>query len=304
MNVVAEVFEEFFSLTLRVLPYFVLGAAAGAILQSIGSGWAELLFGRDRRTSLTAAVVAGALLPGCSCATMPMAAGMQRSGGPRRGVLAAFVFVSPLLSPITVALTWSMIGWRMTAARVVASVVGAFVFGLVLNRFEPWFDEQAVAAGELLPIAGGAVDESVDVCETDEPLARRLRSSFLQILRTVAPYFLVGMVAAALLSAFVPEGAIPRLLGGSAGPAAFGLAALVGIPLYVCEGEEVPITFALLRAGLAPGPAFTFLIGSVGTCVPTILMARRIIGTRATVAYAVWWVTFAIGAGLVFQLLS
>ncbi len=304
MDLVTEAFEEFFTLTLRVLPYFLLGAAAGAVLQSIGAGWAERLFGRDRRTSLAAAVAAGALLPGCSCATMPMAAGMQRSGGPRRGVLAAFVFVSPLLSPITVALTWSMLGWRMTVARVAASVVGAFGFGLFLNRFESWFDEPAVADAEPLPISGGAVDARTDVCETDGPLVRRLRSSFLQILRTVTPYFILGMAAAALLATLVPDGAIPRLLGGSAGPAAFLVAALVGIPLYVCEGEEVPITFALLRAGLAQGPAFTFLIGSVGTCVPTILMSRRIIGNRATIAYTVWWVAFAIGAGVVFQLLG
>jgi hypothetical protein len=294
----------FVSLTVDVLPYFVLGTGAGALLQTVGSRWAERLFARDRRSSLAAAVVAGALLPGCSCTTMPMAAGMQRTAGPRRGTLGAFIFVSPLLSPITVALTWSMLGWRFTAARVVASIAGAFVFGLILNRFDRWFDGADVSENSAvpLPIAGASDDCCAqNVCDVEAPLPQRLRTSYVAILRSVALYFLLGMAVASAITVFVPDGAVPRLLGGSAGPAAFVLAAVVGIPLYVCEGEEVPITFALLGAGLAQGPAFTFLIGSVGTCVPTILMAHRIVGRRATAAYAAWWISFAIGAGLVVQ---
>lgn len=304
MDLLLEALRESVSLTLRVLPFFLLGAATGAAMQTFGSAWSERLFGRDRRTSLPAAVAAGALLPGCSCATMPMAAGMQRSGGPRRGVLAAFIFVSPLLSPITVALTWSLLGWRMTLARVLASIVGALIFGAVLNRFESWFDRGEVLQAEApWPIAGGSTDECCDTDTQDDVAApRRLTLNFVTIMKRVSPYFLAGMAAAAALSVFVPEGAIPKLLGGSAGPGAYLLAAVVGIPLYVCEGEEVPLTFGLLRAGLGAGPAFTFLVGSVGTCVPTILMSRRIVGSRATTFYAAWWIAFAIGSGILFQL--
>lgn len=303
MSLLLRTLGEFVSLTGRVLPYFLLGAGAGAIVQTFGSRWADRLFARDKRTSLPAAVAAGALLPGCSCTTMPMVAGMQRNGGPTRGVLASFIFVSPLLSPVTVVLTWSLLGWRMTAARVVASLVGGLIFGYLIDRFEPWFEERSPDSSEHpLPIAGGTAHDD-DACQA-EPSGKAFDAgkSFLGILRSVSPYFLLGMAAAAALSTFVPEGAVPRFLGGSAGPAAFLLASVLGIPLYVCEGEEVPITFALLRAGLAQGPAFTFLVGSVGTCVPTILMSRKIVGTRATAFYAIWWVAFAIGTGALLQL--
>ncbi|MDQ7829410.1 MAG: hypothetical protein QN122_07620 [Armatimonadota bacterium] len=63
----------------------------------------------------------------------------------------------------------------------------------------------------------------------------------------------------------------------------------------------VPLTYATLELGLAPGPAFTCLRGAGGTCVPTMLMARRIIGGRATALYVGPWVAFAIGAGVLFQ---
>jgi uncharacterized membrane protein YraQ (UPF0718 family) len=130
--------------------------------------------------------------------------------------------------------------------------------------------------------------------------ARRLWRNSAGILREVSPYFLLGMVVAAVLAAAVPENAVPELLGGSSGIGAFALAAVVGIPLYVCEGEEVPLTYGLIGTGLGPGPAFTFLMGSVGTCVPTILMSRGIIGRRATLFYVGFWILFAIAAGLAF----
>jgi uncharacterized protein len=91
------------------------------------------------------------------------------------------------------------------------------------------------------------------------------------------------------------------VLGDAGGVWAFALAAIVGIPLYVCEGEEVPLTAGLLAAGLGPGPSLTFLLGSVGTCVPTLLMSRGILGDRATSFYLAFWIAFAIGVGAVYQ---
>lgn len=78
-------------------------------------------------------------------------------------------------------------------------------------------------------------------------------------------------------------------------------AALAGIPLYVCDGGEIPLTLALLKLGAGPGPAFTFLLSSVGTCLPTIAMSRKIIGTAATTLYVVAWLILAVGGGLVME---
>jgi uncharacterized membrane protein YraQ (UPF0718 family) len=96
------------------------------------------------------------------------------------------------------------------------------------------------------------------------------------------------------------RGRDPDLIGGSSGIAAFALAAVVGIPLYVWEGEEVTWTYALTSTGLGAGPAFTFLLGSVGTCIPTIVMSRGIVGSRATYFYLCFWIAFALAAGVAF----
>ena len=188
---------------------------------------------------------------------MPLAAGLSGLAGPRIGTLTAFVFVSPLLSPLTVLPTLSLLGWEMTTARILASLGGSLAIGLMINHYEPRFRP----GPRPLPIAGGS--PAADSCSDcgDEPTPGKttdgrwalLARNAGRILRAVVPYFLAGMLVAALLSAIVPEHAVPDVLGDAGGVWAFALAALVGIPLYVCEGEEVPLTVGLLAAGLGHG---------------------------------------------------
>jgi uncharacterized membrane protein YraQ (UPF0718 family) len=306
MHTLAAVGEAFADLMITVLPWFAVGTLTAAAIETfVPAAWAQRALAG--RSGLPAAVTAGAVLPGCSCTTMPLAAGLRNAAGPRLGTLTAFVFVSPLLSPITVVLTLSLLGWEMTTARVLASLGGSVAIGLLINRYESHFRPRS----NPLPVAGGSPE--VDACcagpcepagtqATPSGSAELVRRT-LGILRGVVPYFLVGMVAAAVLSALVPEDAVPDLLGGSGGVWAFVMAAAVGIPLYVCEGEEVPLTVGLLATGLGEGPALTFLLGSVGTCVPTLLMSRGILGERATAFYFAFWIVFVIGVGGTYQAL-
>ena len=274
-------------LLVKVTPYFLLGTLFAALLKVyVRPAWTERFFTRGT-SSVFYASLAGALLPGCSCATMPMSDGVKAQGG-RLGTVTAFIIISPLLSPITIAMTYVMLGWKMTVARVIVPFLFSMGVGVLLNTLEA-----AKVKGFSFP-GGAAVSQ--ESCCSIEPFRPTLWGSLRHILRDLGPYFLLGMALAALLTTLVPEDAIPRYIGGS-GPLAYLLAAFIGIPVYVCEGEEVPLTYALLNLGLGPGPAFTFLLGSVGTCIPTMIMARRIIGISATVLYVLAWFIFAIGEG-------
>jgi Predicted permease len=203
----------------------------------------------------------------------------EREGTADEAEVAAFIFASPLLSPITVALTWAMLGWEMTLARTIAAIAGALLLGAALHRLEARLAPGPRAL--LMPIAGGSPECDPACCS--EPgggagHARHFATSMRRILRTILPYFALGMAIAAAIIALLPEQAFPGALGGSSVLAVYLLAAIVAIPIYVCEGEEVPITYALVGHGLGQGPALTFLLGSVGTCVPTMLMSQSLIG--------------------------
>jgi uncharacterized protein len=131
----------------------------------------------------------------------------------------------------------------------------------------------------------------------------RLVENLWQIVRRVIPYFVVGMALAEAVSTLLPEDAIPRALGGAGGVWEYLFAAVAGAPLYVCQGEEVPLTYAVLATGVGPGPALMFLLGAVGMCVPTVVMSRGVLAPRVTYVYIAFWITFVIASGVVFQTL-
>ncbi len=290
------VIREFVSLTITVIPYFILGTAFGAFLHVYLRPDFALKYLSGGTSSVINASILGAILPGCACATMPMAAGLKEKGA-RLGTTAAFIMVSPLLSPQTVVLTFAMLGWKFTLARVIFSLIGAVSLGIIFNYFEKlkvkgftFFDKSSGAAGQARPPVHDA--EKISFWK-----------SFIDIAKDLGKYFVLGMFIASLLSVLVPEEAIPRYIGSS-GPFAYLVAVIVGIPVYICEGEEIPITLSLLKLGLANGPAFTFLLGSVGTCIPTMIMSQKIIGRKPLLFYIIFWFVFAISSGLLFSLFN
>ena len=308
MHELAHGLSRFGSLTLSVLPWLAIGVVAAAVVQTfVPPRWAARLLGG--RAGLPVAITAGALMPGCSRTTLPLAIGLRGIAGVRLGSLTALVFVAPLLSPITVALTWSLLGWRMTVARVIAALAGSALLGALINHYEPWFEAHQ------RPRIMGASPE-LDRCCTDDACERTAEASGLRTaseqlatnlrntLRRVVPYFLAGMALAAAVSTLLPEDAIPKALGGAGGVWVYLFAAMAGAPLYVCQGDEVPLTYAVLASGVAPGPALTFLLGAVGMCLPTVVMSRGVLAPRVTYVYVAFWIAFVIPAGLTFQALG
>lgn len=289
-----RILKEFISLTITVIPYFILGAAFGAILKVYLKPDFAFKYLNRGTTSIINASILGAVLPGCACATMPMAEGLKEKGA-RLGTIAAFIMVSPLLSPQIVVLTFAMLGWKFTLARVIFSLTGAIILGIMFNYFE-----KLKVKGFISFVKSS--DSECEPCPSDCEVERMgFWRSFLDIVKDLGKYFLLGMFIASLLTVLIPEEAIPKYIGSS-GVFAYLVAVLVGIPIYICEGEEIPITLALLKLGLGGGPAFSFLLGSVGTCIPTMLMAQKIIGKKPVLIYIVYWFIFAVVSGLIFSL--
>ncbi len=290
----SKILKEFISLIILVAPYFILGSVFGALLKTyLKPGFAFKYFNRGTSAVINASIL-GAVLPGCACATMPMAEGLKEKGS-KLGVIASFIMVSPLLSPQTVVLTYAMLGWKFTLARVVFSLAGAIILGIVFNYFEKLKVKGFVSQQKTVDTGCGYCPPGCEAEKTD------FWKNFFSIIKDLGKYFILGMFIASLLTVLIPEEAIPKYIGSS-GPFAYLVAVLVGIPVYICEGEEIPITLALLKLGLGKGPAFSFLLGSVGTCIPTMIMAQKIIGKKPVLIYIIYWFIFAVGSGLLFSL--
>src|SRR3989338_1295456 len=130
-----KIIKEFSSLTFSVIPYFILGTVFGALLKTYLKPDFAIKYLNRGVSSIINASILGAILPGCACATMPMAEGLKEKKA-RLGTIASFIMVSPLLSPQTVILTYALLGWKFTIARIIFSLAGAVILGIIFNYFE------------------------------------------------------------------------------------------------------------------------------------------------------------------------
>ena len=75
----------------------------------------------------------GALTPFCSCSTVPITAGLLKGGVPF-GPTMAFLFSSPVLNPIIIALLLSLLGLKVTVFYVVVTFFGSIAMAATLSK--------------------------------------------------------------------------------------------------------------------------------------------------------------------------
>lgn len=118
------------------------------------------------------------------------------------------------------------------------------------------------------------------------------------IILETAPWLLIGLLAAGLIKAWVPEGLLMRWLGGK-GLASILRAALVGVPLPLCSCSVIPVALALRRNGASTPATVSFLVATPETGVDSIALSWTLLGPFMTVARPVAAIFSAIISGVI-----
>ncbi|MBT5954687.1 hypothetical protein HOG98_08200 [bacterium] len=285
------VFTEFTHMVIEILPFFIGAVVLSSLLETkINSEKLLSPFIKGKFAVIWTCILGG-LLPGCACATVPLAKSLK-SKNAGLGVTACFLMVAPLLGPHTIILCYGLLGLKFTVWRIITALIGGIVMGYLFSYLE---SRKMLSMPETTHTTCTKSNCSNPACHHPKFWEVTWKTT-----RTLGLYFLIGLFIASALTVLIPKDMIPSYIG--TGPLAYLIAALVGIPVYVCEGEEIPITRALLNLGLGAGPAFTFMMGAVGTCIPTILMAKKIIGNKPVMLYVAIWFAFATLSGYFFSL--
>ena len=283
-------FKSFLHLSLMILPLFTLGVLCGAFIETkLSSKWVLQKLSSSKISLLKVSIFA-ALIPGCACATMPLAKALKHRGL-NTASLMSFLMMSPLLGPHTIFLTFALLGTTFGFYRLLFSFIGSVVLGCFLLPFENKFK---------LPLTQKTHDSAccTQTDETKPPFFQRFIKQSRQSFLSLSPYLAIGIVLAVCLPILLHEELIQFIHKNQNKPWLYAVMALISIPMYVCEAEEIPITLGLLEAGLPEGLAFSFMLAAVGTCIPTALMALKIIGWKLTAVYLSYWFIFSILTGI------
>jgi uncharacterized protein len=270
-------------LTISFLVHVLVQSVSHARLQ-------RMMHGRPLRSTVIALGL-GAVTPFCSCSTVPVVAGMAAAGVPV-AALTAFLVLSPLVNPATVALLAALASPLHAAAFVVASMLLALVVAGCM-----------VVLG-VRPRASAAIRVGGD--DAQRPWPTRLRqagSRSWRDLRRIVPLLAAVAAIGALLYGRVDVGTIGRAID-AAGPWAVPVAVLVGVPVYASTAVLLPLGSALLATGANLGVVTAFLIGATGLSLPEGVLLHRLLGGRYLVVLATAFVLATIALGLTIQWLA
>jgi uncharacterized protein len=244
----------FAAICIQAAPFLVLGIGLSTVLAVFVP---PEFFRRALPTRPAAAVpmagLAGGVLPGCECASVPVAASLMRRGV-ARGPAVAFLLSAPAINPVVLVATSVAFPGRpaMVLARFLASLATAVVVGWLWQRAgrdvppprrfvapaaaSPWQRAQLTAAHELAQSAGLLV---------------------------------VGAASAATLNVVIPRTWLDHI-GGNAVVGVITLS-LLAVVLAICSEADAFIAASLTQFSLTARLAFL----TVGPAVDVKLIAMH-----------------------------
>lgn len=282
-----SVFHMFYKFAIRTFPFIIWGIIiAGFVMKYFVSG--RFKFPR----SIPSSFVLGATLPLCSCGVVPMVKAMFASKDIPVRTVVTFLVVTPILNPFVIFLSYTVMGWEYLAARVAAIFVLAVGIGILMEKL---FTRDKFNDNQFNCTAAGCSPEKCSTCPPlsypninfGNPGFSALLYSY-ELGKYLLPYMIIGVLIGGFIEVFVP----PPVIGEYLSSNIMGLliATTVGIPIFICSGEEILILKPLMDMGLPLGHAIAFTIAGNGICITSIALLFGILRKTATVFLtAIFW---------------
>jgi uncharacterized protein len=245
------------AVTVQALPFLLLGTAlSGAINAFVPTRVFERLLPKRAALAVPVAGMAGVVLPGCECASVPVANSLIGRGVTPAAAF-AFLLSAPAVNPVV--LTATAVAFpgspEMVLARLLASLVTAAVMGwlwLSLGR-EEWLKPRVRHTGHV----------------PGRSRFTEFRRGFQHDFLHAGGFLVVGAMAAATFNVAVPRSVLDTF-AGSPWLSVLFLAALA-IVLAVCSEADAFVAASL--SGFSPVARLAFMV--VGPMVDLKLIALQ-----------------------------
>jgi uncharacterized membrane protein YraQ (UPF0718 family) len=299
----AEVFVQLF-VELTIL-FLVISYLVALINQKFPAEKIQRLLGaRKGRGYLTAAGL-GAITPFCSCSTIPMLIGLLKARA-GFGPTMTFLFTSPLLNPIVIALFIPVLGLKVTMWYAGLALGTSIIAGVLLERFgfERFIKQEMLAPK--VSSCGSSCNSSQestccgDVAEEEPSMWRAAWHESWSLFRTMFPYMAIAMLIGAAVHGFVPAEFFTQVASAD-NPVAVPTAALIGIPLYMRVTTLLPLIGSFVAKGVSMGAVIALVIGSGGASLPEVILLKKLFYWPLLLAFLAVVFSMAVIGGYAFN---
>lgn len=274
---------------INVTPIVIPGIVLAAWIAASGASdrVADIIQGQTTLTVFLAAGV-GALIPVCGITVLPLMAGLLAAGVPLAPVM-AFWLSSPVTGPPMFAATAATLGWEFAVGKMIAAI-GLGIFGGLATAAlrETGWTRDPLRRNRITGSLGqpcGMESASFHAAIWTEP-ARRAR--FGREAWSVTRLILIVLIPAFAAEYALNETLAPDALSsyvGADNAFAVPLAVLVGAPAYIDGYAALPLTRALMEAGMAPGAAMAFLVSGGVVSIWGAMAIAPVLRVRPFVLY-------------------
>lgn len=279
---------------LGLLPYILAGIMLGEILRNLS--WLDKLNSWCHKatfTSILIAAILGVISPLCTYGTVPLVLMLARKGFPLSPLL-TFLISSSSLNPQLFFITWGGIDIELALVRLGTILLFSLLAGMLLN---------------IIPVKSILATERIQGDPQLRPhtghspwrigFKRTLRGMWNE-LKYIGWYMIIGCILGAVIEVFVPGDWFSGLFK-SKPLESIMIAAILGVPVYVCGGGAIPLVNSLLIKGLNPGAALAFLtVGQTVRITPLFALAA-LVRKKYILIYVVTVLLFAVLIGLIYS---
>lgn len=254
----------------------LLGLVFGGIIDYfVPDGFVVRLLGGRSKLKLVNAVLAGFLMSACSHGILAIAIELYKKGASVPAVI-TFLLASPWANlPMTILL------FGFFGIKALLFVGGAMLIALVTGVIFTLLDELGMIEG---PAENAdANDVSWDRVRNFDlrKSARGVTIGFISLANMVLWWILIGILAASLIGAYVPDHLFMDYLGPDLSGMLITL--LIATVLEVCSEGTSPIAFEIFSKTAALGNPFVFLMAGVATDYTEIGLLWSNIGKRTAI---------------------
>ena len=245
----------FVSISIQALPFLVLGVAiSGLIAAFVSPEWFARVLPNRPALAVPAAGLAGVVLPGCECGSVPIA-GRLVSRGVAPAAAFAFLLSAPAINPVVLVATAVAFPGRpeVVGARFLSSIITAVVVGWLWTSLgkETWITRRAAVA------------------DPDATRWQVFRASARHDFLHAGGFLVVGGITAATLNVVIPESVLDSLAGS--GVVAVLTLSLLAVMLAICSEADAFVAASLSNFSMTARLAFL----TVGPMVDVKLIALQ-----------------------------
>lgn len=289
---------------LFIAPYFALAMAFAASAKASG---ADILMNRafsgKPLYAITAATLAGALSPFCSCGVIPLIAAMLGAGVPLAPVMAFWVS-SPIMDPEMFILTTAGIGLNFAIAKTLAAIAMGLFAGTVTQMLhKKSFLQNPMTAAVSQGCGSTCAPKQNQINWTFWRDTERM-GVFWKEVKTVGGFLGKWLALAFFLETLMIAWIDPTWIKSIAGAEnifAIPAAAIVGMPSYLNGYAAIPLASGLLDLGMSKGAAMAFLTAGAVSSIPAAIAVYSLVKKPVFALYIALGLTGSLVAGYVYQ---